>query len=406
MSGLTLKPILGCNFSCTGCYEGEIFKANGNKPEPYNMEAILKGIEAGPGGQVTFHGGEITLMPVSDMVKICEKASSLGRPLGMQTNGSILTDRILDMLVKYRVGVGVSLNGPGELNRDRRVLNAKQIDITDKTTERIHANIDRMRGAGVSISLITVLSETNAGNPDKVQKLIEWACAHAKCGSTWHRFNPLFMDGSDCISGAENAELTNEQLSYAWRQLADACFGDAKFNWNPFREMVDNLWGLGVEPCWFGTCDVYNTEAVYSVLHDGSNGNCLRTAKDGISYQRATDRDNVRQSILAQIPILDGGCKDCRWWTVCHGGCPAEAPDWRDKTRFCKATIDLYAHLESRIKAIIPNFTSRVDWTTNDPLGLQAACEVRQPPISPLNPTRPEWSKRPSTYRQDAREQR
>jgi uncharacterized protein len=406
MSGLTLKPVLGCNFSCTGCYEGEIFKANGNKPEPYNIEAILRGIENGPGGQVTFHGGEITLMPVADMVKICEKASALGRPLGMQTNGSILTDRILDMLVTYRVGVGVSINGPGDLNRDRRVLNAKQIDITDKMTERIHANIDKMRGAEVSVSLITVLSRTNAGTPERVERLLNWAISHTQAGSTWHRFNPLFMDGTDCISGADNAELTNEELSYVWRKLANACFSNPKANWNPFREMVDNLWGLGVEPCWFGTCDVYNTEAVYSVLHDGSNGNCLRTAKDGISYQRASERDHTRQSILAQLPQEQGGCKDCKWWTVCHGGCPAEANDWREKTRFCQATIELYQHIEDKLVGLIPNFTSRVNWTTNDPDRLQNMCESRTPDISPVNPTRPDWSRRPSTYRQDAREQR
>lgn len=405
MSGITLKPILGCNFSCTGCYEGQIFKRNNNKPAPYDIPAIIEGIKNGPPGPVGLHGGEITLMPVSDMRVICEAVRDLDRPLVMQTNGSILHQRLFDLIVEFNIAMGISLNGPGEMNRDRRVLNAKQIDITDKMTERIHENIRRLRGAGVPVSIITVLSTTNAGTPTLVDRLAQWAADMGEQhGVWWWRFNPLSYDhGTDCISGEANTELTPAQLSYAWTTLADVCLADKRKLWGPFREFVDNLWGLGVQPCWMGSCDVYSTDAVYAVLGDGSAGNCLRTAKDGVPYQRTRETVHTRQAILEQTD-----CKGCRYWDICHGACPAEAidGDWRNKSRFCSAYIDIYAHLEGKLQGLLPNFTPRPDWTASDPAELQRSCEQNRPLVSPVNPMSPAWSKRPSTFDRSAREAR
>lgn len=406
MSGITLKPILGCNFSCTGCYEGEIFKRNNNSPEPYDIPAIIEAIKVGPGGPVALHGGEITLMPVSDMRLICEAVRELGRPLVMQTNGAAMTKKLFELIEEFKISVGVSINGPDVMNRDRRVLNAKQIDITDKMTDRIHANIRRMLEAGVSASIITVLSTTNAGSPELVERLAQWAMQWEREGLRWIRFNPLNQDGEDCISGEVSTELTNDQLSHAWTTLADYCFDHPNRMWGPFREMVDNHWGLGLQPCWWSQCDVYNTDAVYAVLHDGSVGNCLRTAKDGIPYQRAMGVDHTRQTILQQIPMAEGGCGGCRYWDVCHGGCPAEGlgSDWRNKTRFCEATINLNAHVEGKLTGLMPNFTSRVAWTTNDKVDLQQRVSSGgAADITPVNPMLVAWSQRPSTFEPNAR---
>lgn len=405
MSGITLKPILGCNFSCTGCYEGQIFKRNNNKPAPYDLDAIIEGIKIGPAGAVGLHGGEITLMPLADLRVICEAVRDMSRPLVMQTNGSILHQRLFDLIVEFNISMGISLNGPDVLNRDRRVLNSKNADITDKMTARIHDNIRRLRGAGVSTSIITVLSTTNAGTPELVERLKQWAINMGEeLGIWWFRFNPLsYDDSTDCISGEANTELTTDQLSHAWLTLGDACMDDKRRMWGPFREFVDNLWGLGVQPCWMGSCDVLSTDAVYAVLGDGSAGNCLRTAKDGIPYQRTKEVVHTRQEILKQLD-----CQGCRYWDICHGACPAEAVngDWRNKSRFCQSYIDIYAHLEGRLQGLLPNFTPRPDWTTNDPAGLQESCEQWRPLVSPVNPMSPTWSKRPSTFDRSAREAR
>lgn len=355
MSGITLKPILGCNMGCIGCYEGDIFRANGNKPAPYDLAAMIARYDDKP-GSIVLHGGEIGLMPTSDMRVLMEAAH--GRPLTMQTNGSLLRQSVLDLCNEFQVSIGVSMNGPDVLNRDRRAAPHQSIasdEATDRLTARIVANIEKARAMDLSVSIITVLSMTNAGDDEKLERLISWAADWGeRLGIWWWRWNTLHEEAD----GAE-IELAPARAATVYKRLVDATFADSRRKWNPFREFVGNLTGQNLQPCWMGPCDPYNTEAVYSVFGDGSVGNCLRTAKDGVPYLRSGDGvQHFRQEVLQSISMSDGGCGGCKWWKYCHGACPAEAVDgdWRNKTRFCKMYYDTYEHICERIRGVQPDW--------------------------------------------------
>lgn len=357
MSGLTLKPILGCNMGCVGCYEGDIFRANGNKPAPYDIDAMAARFGDKP-GPVVLHGGEIGLMPTSDMRAIIERLP--GRQINMQTNGSLLRQSVLDLCKEFDVHVGVSLNGPDVLNRDRRAAPHQSVasdEMTDKLTARIFANIEKARGMGINCSVITVLSKTNVGTDEDLERCIAWAADWGERLGIWHwRWNTLH---EEVLEHGAAVELSPERASEVYRRLVDATFADERRKWNPFREFVGNLTGASLQPCWMGPCDPYNTEAVYSVFGDGSVGNCLRTAKDGVPYLRSEDGiQHFRQEVLSAIPMSDGGCGGCRWWKYCHGACPAEAVDgdWRNKSKFCQMYIDTYEHIEKRIRGVQPDW--------------------------------------------------
>lgn len=399
MAGITVKPILACNFGCSGCYESEIFRLNNNSPETYDLKSIIEGMHRSPSGPCTLHGGEITLMPVKDLRVICEAAHQQGRRINMQTNASIITDELLDLMVEFQISAGVSLNGPGALNRDRQI---GDIETTDKMTQRVHKNIERMRERGIEVGIITVLSQTNAARGSLLSELIDWAESMGNRFGIWgFRFNPLHEDTGQ-------NELHPNQAAAAYSMLADATLADKRKMWNPFREFTDNLFGLGLQPCWVGRCDVYSTDAVFALFGDGSAGNCLRTAKAGIPYLRAGDANDLRESILQQIAMEDGGCGGCRFWRVCHGGCPAEAvnSDWRNKSRFCQMYQTTYAHLINKFQAMMPNFTPITEWTTNDEADLMRSVQNRHPRVDALNPANPNWSVRPSLYSPSARVQK
>jgi uncharacterized protein len=346
---------------CTGCYEGEIFRRNGNKPEPYSLERIIARILSDKADTITLHGGEITLMPVSDLEVLCQAIVDAGRRINMQTNGSLITPGLLELLVKHHVHVGVSINGPAELNRDRRAVphtskipEEIMLKATDKMTERIHNNIYKLLDAGVTVGIITVLSQTNAGDTEKVQKLVQWGLELEAKGVHTHRWNLLHQDFD-----VPKIELTPDEALFAYQWLTNVTFENATRSWWPFRGMYRNLAGATPEDCWFAPCDPYATAAVRSVFHDGSMGNCLRTAKDGIPYLRAEDGEqHYRQELLAAIPMEEGGCGGCKYWKICYGACPAEAvdSDWRNKTRFCKVFYGTYDYLTQRRQAFDPNW--------------------------------------------------
>jgi uncharacterized protein len=397
---LTLKPVLGCNLQCSGCYETEVFRLKGNRPAPYDLDAVIETMRQFPPGPAVLHGGEITLMPVPDIRRICEAAREQGRQITIQTNATIITKALLELLVEFKVFVGTSLNGPDVLNRDRVIVD---LAATDRTTERIHRNIEALREIGLEVGVITVLSKTNAGDDGKLARLIDWARDFGERLGIWYwRWNPLHD------KSALDIELTAEQAAHAYEVLADACFADPRRIWNPFREFVDNLWGLGIQPCWMSPCDVYSTAAVDAVFGDGSRGNCLRTAGEGIPYLRDHKTEDLRQQILSQVAVEDGGCRGCRYQRVCAGGCPGEAfdDDWRNKSRFCEMYYRTYQFIEGRLLGLMPNFAPLPDWRTDNEAWLMQHVMNRTPPVSPINPMNPQWSQKPSTYEQSARFQR
>src|SRR5690606_30332188 len=90
----------------------------------------------------------------------------------------------------------------------------------------------------------------------------------------------------------------------------------------------------------------------------------LKTAKTGHIYPRLEQPNfdfrgfgGIRYEVLPQIPMEDGGCKGCRYWRNCFGGCPAEGigGDWRNRTRFCKAYYGLFDEAEKALKRLMPN---------------------------------------------------
>ena len=351
MSGVTGKPILGCNLSCHGCYEGAIFERG--EPEPYDLDAFIEGIRNGPSGTFTLHGGEPLLMPLDDVRRVFEACRAMGRPIAIQSNFTIVTARTLDLLEEFNVSVGVSLNGPDELNQDRASV---------EVTRRVHQNIRAARERGLDVGIITVLSTTNAGYPRDRARLIEWAAELGHDGVREFRFNPLFNGG--------DRELTPDQLVEVYRDLAEATLADPSRSWRPIRDWVNNLLGFGVEPCWMNPCDPYHTDAVYAVFGHGEVGNCLRTAQDGIAYLRHPQAEYVRQDILYQIPFEHGGCGGCRYWNLCHGGCPAEGVDgdWRNRSRWCQAIQATYRFLEQRLKGMLPHAKLVPDMTDEEGL--------------------------------------
>jgi radical SAM protein with 4Fe4S-binding SPASM domain len=165
------------------------------------------------------------------------------------------------------------------------------------------------------------------------------------------RFNPLFRHPVDLTM-----ELTGDELAHAYITLFDFVT-ERQLMWFPFREMIDNLLGLSLGPCVFAGCNVDDT-FVYSVFPDGRVGNCDRTMSQGMVPRPAVPRRNERLDLLRA-----NHCAGCKYWAVCHGGCPAHSVGEGAATtpRFCQADYALYAHIESRLRGLMPNLRLVID---------------------------------------------
>lgn len=351
---IIVVPTERCNHKCTYCFETQ--RVHDGVGIEYNYDAMKQSLEEIWGGRyhhsgVCLHGGECTLIPVDEFEKLVSmiynlpwrrQDQSVGKKgaVSIVTNGSNITDRHIEIFKKYNVHVSISVDGPPELNVYRGPCPDCE-GVSAKYNEELRETILRLRQSEVPVSIMCILHQGNAGSKEKRMKLGKWMIWLKEYGITGGRMNPAYSDEHPEL------ELTNDQIFQMWVNIYhwNKKYG---LRWNPLMEMERNLLGdnKNPQPCVYNKCDPFNTHTI-SVLPDGRIGNCDRTFGRGI-YMRSMDNSTSgRYKALKQTD-----CKKCKYWAICHGGCPQEGVDgdWRRNTRFCQAIYKTYNYIEKQLR--------------------------------------------------------
>src|SRR6185312_10774578 len=167
---IELRPLNeACNLACTYCYQ-EPVRLAGNRPAKYDVEKMLEVAEA---TKQPFHlfGGEALLVPKKDLEKFFKRGMELYGSNGIQTNGTLIDDEHIAMFKKYNVSVGVSIDGPAELNNLRKVRGKEDNDdATLDATQKIMDNLVKLVNADVSVGVIITVYRLN-GTGDNLRRL-------------------------------------------------------------------------------------------------------------------------------------------------------------------------------------------------------------------------------------------
>ena len=327
-----------CNLKCTYCYEESMRQAEGVVKN--NLKAMLRQLKK-QGKHFTVFGGEPLLTPLHDLEILFKAGLKWYGKNGVQTNGTILTEKHIELFKKYKVHVGISFDGPGELNESRPYRKGmSSATVTDQ-------NIRRLLREKVSCSLIVTLSRSNAVG-ERLDKLIAWLQDMGHLGIRSARLHFLELDNPGTgpklrLGDSENAtavvRITEEVRSIDFDLL---------------KEMKKSLQGdtKTISCVWRG-CDPYNTSAVIGVDYDGSLSNCGRANKTGINYRKSETTGNERLRALYRTPHEGGGCQGCRFFIACRGECPGTGidGDWRNRTEHCGTLLILFERLEKELVA-------------------------------------------------------
>lgn len=173
LAGFRIVVTDRCNMKCSYC-----FVDTNTGARDITLDEIEEGFELlidlrGTRRELTYQwfGGEPLLRQdllfAADRIAR-EKASALGlstRPT-VVTNGTVLNERLLEHFAEYSYGVGISLDGPPEINRlERRLLSGK-------ATERfIEKNIRRLLDFGIHVGVNVT---PTAGNCHRIRETIEY----------------------------------------------------------------------------------------------------------------------------------------------------------------------------------------------------------------------------------------
>jgi uncharacterized protein len=328
-----VKPFLGCNQHCEYCYETAYKKANPPKMD-YDLDAVLKALERYKSAEtIALHGGEPLCMPKKDVAAILAKAKSIKGSSSIQTNASLIDQDFIDIFKENKTRVGISCDGPGELNRYRNY---------DYPYGGIMGLLEKLQAENIHTSIICVISKSNAGSDRHLSMLLDWLL-ELKVLGVGGRLNP-------CGNNPDH-ELPMPRLIHTYNQLSHFCLGNG-LRWSPLSDIVNRLRGeSGV--CTFMECDPFHTESAIVILGDGSETNCMRTNQGDIVLRHPA-KHLTRSNILKITPQEYGGCRDCEFWEMCYGGCPSMAleNDWRNRDHLCELWKSLFALYSNILKSI------------------------------------------------------
>ena len=160
-----LKVVAPCNLNCTYCYEynrgdsswrskpkaisREIARLVGHRIAEYATRHDLEYF------RVNLHGGEPTLLGAKRLDDVLTdlkaSAGSVTLKIGMQTNGTLITNEVVAALQQHDVRVGVSLDGDVNANRFR-------IDHQGRPTwERAVNGLTLLKAVGLLSGIQTVI---------------------------------------------------------------------------------------------------------------------------------------------------------------------------------------------------------------------------------------------------------
>lgn len=376
---LHVSATTGCNLGCTYCYENPDRERKQEWVDrQYDIEKIMKSLKQWkdmyPNEAPGLHGGEPLLVKEEHLERMFTYMyENWDKPPHIQTNGTLVNDEHIRMFDEYDVNVGISCDGPIELNRERKAAgerNSDESNSTDKTSEATHRAIERCVENDLNLGIIIVLNERNAGDEESFEKLLSWVDWLTENGVSGH-FNPAIPYEDAAMD--DDIALSEERLKECYLRAWEWMKAEPYRSWGPMSNYVDNLLGNQLSNCVNNKCDPANAGAAKIIMGDGESTGCGKTwgqYGDGGSFLQGPSTGNEYDSSEERYEVLKktpgwvtegepdmGGCKGCDYWNVCQGGCPGagQDDDFRKRTHFCEAKYALYEQVENDLRALLPN---------------------------------------------------
>lgn len=390
-----IAPVLGCNLGCTYCYEEPSREMTEKKVnEEYDIEKVLAKVddwaERFPDTPIGLHGGEPLLIPKPHLRRIYERIEEHWAPEHtphIQTNATLMDDEHIEIFKEYNVSVGVSCDGPRELNDERKARQGGE-DVTRRMTKETHDSINKLIEEDVPVGVIVVLHEINCGTDERLEILLDWMDTLCEKGVMGH-YNPAipYEDIQDSIS--ITPERLKEVYLRTWEWMQEP--GQDHRSWDPCRRFQNNLLGFGTENCVQNRCDVYNTAAARVINGEGESTGCGKgwDEGDGVPFLQGESTDEgwneteERYEMLKQVPgecphdktgeVPEedlGGQHGCRYWIITNAGCPGagQNDDYRNRSLWHKADHALYERIEEDMRQMFPGIKLITDLPWDAPI--------------------------------------
>lgn len=248
-----------------------------------------------------------------------------------QSNLTLIDDDFISIIKKYRVGIGVSIDGVKEIHDHNR----------DNSFDRVFAAIHTLHSSGIRVGAISTIT------PESLPYLFENFALFQKLSLNM-RFNPRVT----CAGNKHALMIDSKIYEFAIRFYHDLWLGtNRKLRMYPSSEVIDFLTGKRDYGCLFGNNCAGHSNAV---LANGDVFICGRAA--GITgYVGNVHDENF--SFGFENPLIlkynqenenriQTNCSSCEYFRMCMGGCRNNTTVTDDGSEaFCGAYKGIFRHI-------------------------------------------------------------
>jgi uncharacterized protein len=353
MAVIIFKPLEKCNSNCLYC---DVIKKHQDIVMSYELlETIFKRIngylEIYPEEiiKLTWHGGEPCLLGPDyfrKALELLEKHCSTTKyriEHLIQSNMTVITQELIDLFKEMGIDrIGSSFEPIPHIRGFGKTIDSKAYN------RKFFRGVELVEKNGLSWATIYVVHRRSLGHATEILSFM----TNMNPRST-PMFNKIY-----CYSGDEhNLDITPEEYADFLGEMLPIYWNNREmFNrLNPISSFIEMAEGAGHMVC------SYSGECAYRWLYIGPTGKVSHCGRAGdydcIEYGMIQDssieeilhdpkRDPIQER---QIILPQTECRDCRFWGVCHGGCPLDAfihyNDFYRKTNNCgfvKCFIERY----------------------------------------------------------------
>jgi len=350
ITSLLIKPASAvCNLDCEYCFyldrDADPYKA---LPARRMTEETLERLVdtylfySYPESVFAFQGGEPTLAGLPFFEKLVALQQQYGRngqvvSNSLQTNAVLLDQNWCDLFRSYQWLLGVSLDGPEEVN-DRFRFNKEGRG----TWKRVMESIALLKKNQVEFNILCVLSSANVDKPKELYKF------YRSIGIDNIQFIPLAE--FDSAGNPQPFTITPEQYGRFLCEVFELWWPERrKVRIRVFDNIAEAL--AGQKP---GNCTMHETCDSYVVVeYNGDVYPCDFFVESSWKLGNVTldswaeiGRRARRYSFASKKTLAHPDCQVCEYQSICHGGCPKfrHGPQRRfeDLDYFCQAYKMIY----------------------------------------------------------------
>jgi len=346
MSGVSvlIKPVSGkCNMKCEYCFYCDLAQhrdvADYGRMSEETLEAIVREVfaVADQSAAFSFQGGEPSLRGLNffrRFIELQKQYNVRNIPVSncLQTNGLLIDENWARFLGENHFLVGLSLDGPREVNdRFRKLLDGNGSYASVMSAARV------MKKHNVDFNILFTLTSESVKNPGKLYSFFR------KNGFDFLQFMPC-IDPWDGKRGKNSYSLLPQEFGIFLRKFFDRwkeeILSGGSVSVRYFDNLISMAAGLPPEACSMrGMCScqfIFEADgSCYPCDFYVNEEYCLGNIKDKGLYELFDSPAN--KAFLTQGNQISDECRSCKWFRICRGGCRRDRDNESHINYHCRA---------------------------------------------------------------------